>query len=149
LDVNDPALAPDGYIIYTNFSFEGCKDAGLGYIRYDNARKIFKEMEAEGFTPRNIFRKASCSFYNSLMDIGLMKEDGDPNRRSGRFVEQDFILRSESMASIVIQVVKPGMDAALTTMGASLGYPPTSMIIHLWVKTIRCNLLETSIIIII
>lgn len=147
--MNDPALAPDGYIIYTNFSFEGCKDAGLGYIRYDNARKIFKEMEAEGFTPRNIFRKASCSFYNSLMDIGLMKEDGDPNRRSGRFVEQDFILRSESTASIVIQVVKPGMDAALTTMGASSGYPPTSMIIHLWVKTIRCNLLETSIIIII
>ena len=133
-DVNDPALAPDGYIIYTNFSFEGHKDAGLGYIRYDNARKIFKEMKAEGFTPRNIFRKASCSFYNSLLDIDLMTEDGDPNRRSGWFVEQDFIPRSESTASIVIQGVKPGMNAELTTMWTSLGYPPTSMMVPLWVK---------------
>lgn len=133
-DVNDPALAPDGYIIYTNFSFEGRKDAGLGYIRYDNAQKIFKEMKEEGFTPRNIFRKASCSFYNSLLGIDLMKEDGNPNRRSGWFVEQDFIPRSESTASIVIQGVKPGMDAELTTMWTSLGYPPTSMMIPLWVK---------------
>lgn len=133
-DVNDPVLAPDGYIIYTNFSFEGRKDEGLGYIRYESARKIFKEMEKEGFTPWNIFREASCSFYNSLLDIDLKNENESPNRHSGWFIEQDFIPRSESTASIVIQGVKPGMNAELTTIWTALGYPPTSAVLPLWVK---------------
>ena len=43
-DVNDPNLAPDGYLVYTNFSFEGRKDEGYGYIRYESAKKIFADI---------------------------------------------------------------------------------------------------------
>ena len=133
-DVNDTTLAPEGYLIYTNFSFEGRTDEGLGYIRYDNARKIFKQMEKEGFTPERIFREASCSFYNSQLDIDLKNPEQSPNKHSGWFVEQDFIPRAESTASIVIQGVKPGMPAEHTIMWAALGYPPVSVALPLWVK---------------
>lgn len=133
-DVNDPSLAPDGYLIYTNFSFEGRPDEGYGFVRYENAKKIFKAMRPEGFTPERIFRQASRSYYNSLMDIDLMDSAQSPNNRTGWFVEQDFIPRGESTASIVIQGVKPGMNPELTTMWTALGYPSTAIAIPLWVK---------------
>lgn len=133
-DVNDPALAPEGYLIYTNFSFEGRTDEGKGYIRYENAQKIFREMQKEGFTPERIFRDASRSFYNSLLDIDLTDPEESPNKRSGWFVEQDFIPRFESTASIVVQGVKPGMSPENTVMWTVLGYPPASVALPLWVK---------------
>ena len=143
-DVNDPNLAPDGYMIYTNFSFEGRKDEGKGYVRYETAKKIFKEMKKEEFTPQGIFQKASRSFYNSLLEIDLEDPNCDANQHSGWFVEQDFIPRLESTASIVIQGVKKGMNPELTTMWTVLGYPPTSVAVPLWVKMGKeqCNLVN-------
>lgn len=133
-DVNDPVLAPQGYLIYTNFSFEGRPDEGKGYIRYENARHIFKAMQPEGFTPARIFREASRSFYNSLLHIDLMSEEANPACPGGWFVEQDFIPRFESTASIVIQGVKPGMSPEFTTLWTALGYPPAAVVLPLWVK---------------
>lgn len=49
-------------------------------------------------------------------------------------VEQDFIPRKESTASVVIQGVKAGTDPELTTMWTELGYPPTAIALPLWVK---------------
>lgn len=133
-DVNDAALAPEGYLIYTNFSFEGRPDEGLGYLRYENATRIFKQMQTEGITPARIFREASRSFYNPLLGIDLMKDEDSPNKRTGWFVEQDFIPRYESTASIVIQGVRPGTNPEQTVMWTALGYPPTALPVPLWVK---------------
>lgn len=133
-DVNDEKLAPNGYLIYTNFSFEGQKDKGLGYIRYNTATAIFLKMQHEGYTPQRILQEASRSFYNSQLDIDLKNEKQSPNHASGWFVEQDMIPRSESTAAIVIQGVKPGTNPELTTLWTALGYPPTSIAIPLWVK---------------
>ena len=133
-DVNDPALAPDGYLVYTNFSFEGRKDEGKGYVRYENASLLFKQMQSEGFTPERIFSRLSRSFANPLLGIDLMQPEDSPNARTGWFVEQDFIPRLESTASIVIQGVVPGTDPEGTTMWTALGYPPTSVALPLWVK---------------
>lgn len=134
-DANDPTLAPEGYLIYTNYSFEGREGEGKGYIRYDSARKIFTDMKGKGFTPKNIFTEASASFYHSLLNIDLKKPENSPNRlSSGWVVEQDFIPRNESTAAIVIQGVKEGMNPELTTMWTELGYPPTAIALPLWVK---------------
>lgn len=133
-DVNDEQVAPNGYLIYTNFSFEGAKDKGLGYIRYDNATAIFLKMQQVGFTPKRILQEASRSFYNSQLGIDLKNDAQSPNRTTGWAVEQDLIPRSESTAAIVIQGVKPGNNPELTTLWTALGYPPTSVALPLWVK---------------
>ena len=134
-DANDPRLAPDGYLIYTNFSFEGRPDEGKGYVRYENARKIFADMrDGEGLTPQRIFRLASRSFYNSLLGIDLLDEATSPNNHTGWFVEQDFIPRQESSAAIVVQGVRPGMPADQTVMWTALGYPPAAIALPLWVR---------------
>lgn len=133
-DVNDEALAPDGYTIYTNFSFEGRPDEGLGYIRYDNATVLLEEIQKGGFTPERILRQASRSFYNHQLGIDLANDAQSPNKASGWFVEQDMIPRSESTAAIIIQGVRPGMNPELTTMWTALGYPPAAIALPLWVK---------------
>ena len=42
-DVNDPAVAPNGYLIRTNFSISGQENKGYGYIRYQTASEIFSK----------------------------------------------------------------------------------------------------------
>lgn len=134
MDVNDEELAPRGYLIYTNFSFHGRKDEGKGYIRYDTAEELFGQFEKEDFTAAHLFAGCSRSFRHSLLGIDLREEAFSPNRASGFCVEQDFIPRYESIASVVIQGVKPGMDPELVTLWAVLGYPPVSIALPVWVK---------------
>lgn len=128
-DVNDPNLVPDGYLVYTNFSFEGRKDEGYGYIRYESAKKIFADIYPQGLTPRSIFQEVSHSFYHSLFQKDMKEE-----KNTEWQLEQDLIPRFESTASIVIQGVKKGMNPELTTMWTELGYPPTAIALPLWVK---------------
>lgn len=135
IDVNDEKMAPDGYMIYTNFSFHGRKDEGLGYIRYRTAEILFRDFKKENFTPAHIFAACSRSFLHSLLGYDLREERFSPNRASGFCVEQDFIPRKESAASLVIHGVKPGMNPELTTMWTVLGYPPASVALPVWVKT--------------
>lgn len=134
LDVNDPRIAPHGFLVVTNFSYTGRKDEGKGYIRYNNAQKIFLDKSPHGnITPQWIFNELSRSFYHSLLDIDLRK-DLTKVSGSGWFIDQDFIPRRSSSASVVIQGVKKGENPALTVMWTVLGYPPVGIAIPLFEK---------------
>lgn len=135
IDVNDPKIAPEGYLVVTNFSYTGRINDGMGYIRYNNARNIFMERAVFGdFTPQWIFSNLSRSFYHSLLDIDLAK-DLDKVSGSGWFIDQDFIPRKSTSASIVIQGVNKGEDPLNTIMWTVLGYPPVSFAVPLFVKS--------------
>ncbi|MDD3990436.1 MAG: hypothetical protein PHP30_10150 [Bacteroidales bacterium] len=135
LDVNDPRIAPDGYLIYTNFSYTGERDKGMGYIRYNTANELVsKQAPFRNITPHWIFNNLSRSFYHSLMGFDLKKGDSFIEKYGGWFADQDFIPRKSSSASIVIQGVKSGENSELTTMWTILGYPPAGIAIPLWVK---------------
>ena len=42
-DVNDPEVAPRGYLVRTNFSVTGKGEKGQGYIRYDATNVLFEK----------------------------------------------------------------------------------------------------------
>lgn len=134
-DVNDPSLAPDGYMIYTNWSRNGKEDMGGGYIRYDNATKIFAEgLKNKEYTPKWIFDHCSRSYYNALMGVdyrALVDAGIDPGH--GFIADADFIPRITTYASTVVQGVKEGENPLLTTGWTALGYGPTSVAIPFWV----------------
>lgn len=133
-DVNDEKIAPHGYLVYTNFSFTGRKDEGLGYVRYETATQLFSQFKKEDFTPQHLFSVCSRSFCHSLLGCDLRDAKNSPNLlTNGWAVEQDFIPRKESSAAIVIQGVKNGMDPSLTVMWTVLGYPPVSVAVPSWV----------------
>ena len=118
----DLANAPDGVLIRTNYSHSGRVDEGMGYVRYSNATHLLAPHIAVGdFEPWMFTEQFSRSFYHSLM--------GKDYTHSGEewLVDQDFIPRRSSTASIVIEGINPedqGETPALTTMWIALGYPP-------------------------
>lgn len=135
LDANDPKIAPQGYLIYTNFSYTGRFNEGMGYIRHQTATEIIsKASPLRSITPQWIFNNLSRSFYHSLLGADLLKEENSPEKNSGWVIDQDYIPRKSSTASIVIQGVKVGENPEMTTMWSVLGYPPAGVAIPLWVK---------------
>ena len=132
IDVNDPKIAPEGYLIYTNHSYTGRKDEGMGYVRYNTANEITHRAWIQGvaFTPQWIFNHLSRSYYHSLLGIDLNK---NPELApEGWFVDQDFIPRRSTSASIVVKGVKKGENPELTLMWTILGYPPCGMAVPLF-----------------
>lgn len=60
-DVNDPAAAPYGYLIRTNYSCAGEENKGFGYIRYSTASELFqKEYDAKKLSATFLIRDAWC-----------------------------------------------------------------------------------------
>lgn len=134
LDANDPKIAPQGYLVYTNHSFTGRFEEGSGYIRYNTAISTINEALNRGkkITPQWITSNLSRSFRHSLLGIDLdqllSEERATPtaalNSSSGYFIDQDFIPNFYSTAVTIAQGVKPGEDPSLTVMWTILGYPP-------------------------
>lgn len=134
-DANNSKDAPFGYIARTNFSFAGKVNEGAGYVRYMEADQVLMKASATGsITPQFIFNDLSRSFRNRMLDIDLRSGAFNRPQASGWYVDQDFIPRSSTSSSVVVQGVKAGEKAELTTMWTLLGYPPTGVAVPLWVK---------------
>lgn len=133
-DANDAAVAPDGYVVRTNFSVSGTCGIGAGVVRYQEAERVFGVLDDNGqITPQHIFNDASRSFHNCVLGIDLKNPPFTDPDASGWFVDQDFIPRNSTSCSVVVQGVKADEDAGLTTMWTVLGYPPTGVAVPLWV----------------
>lgn len=134
IDVNDTRIAPMGYVIRTNYSFTGKPDAGYGYIRYIAAEDLFYYASSiNDISPQFIIQKMSRSLKHGLTGINL-KEEYSKHPEDPKFVTfEDFIPRNASSASVVIEGVKAGESADLTTMWAVVGWPLTSVVMPVWV----------------
>lgn len=117
----DAHSAPDDVLIRTNYSMSGADGAGSGYIRYDNAVDLLSPaIKSHTLTPSDFIDGASRSFWHSLQKHDYL---ADTLRW---VVDQDFIPRRISSASIVIIGVNPGQDPAEAVMLTALGYPPVA-----------------------
>lgn len=135
-DANDAKDAPYGYIARTNFSFAGKVNDGAGYVRYMEADRVLMQASGMGrITPQLIFNDLSRSFRNNLIDVDLRNGNFNRPQSSGWFIDQDFIPRSSTSCSIVVQGVKNDENPELTTMWTLLGYPPTGVAVPLWVNS--------------
>lgn len=135
IDVNDPTVAPMGYLIRTNYSFSGVPDQGQGYIRYETAKKIFYNASATGKLGVDfLVHDAPRCLYHSLTETDLNEMDnGNPN--TSEFVWfADYIPRSSTAASVVIQGVKKGEKPEFTTMWTTLGFPLCSVVYPVWLN---------------
>ena len=111
--------APNGVLTRTNYSYSGRPDEGMGYVRETSEKYLLAaHIAAADFTPALFTEEISRTFYHSLLGKGFT-HSGDE-----WIVDQDFIPRRLSTASIVIEGVSPGESPALTTMWIALGYPP-------------------------
>lgn len=122
----------DGYLIRTNFSESGNSTDGMGYIRYNTACELLQPYRAgeKAISPEIFTEGLSRSFHHSLLGVDFM--EGNDHW----VVDQDFIPRHSSAASIVIEGVKEGEAPTLTVMWTALGYPPAAVAVPITVGSV-------------
>ncbi len=134
LDVNDPKIAPNGYLVHTNYSFTGEAGVGAGYIRYTTIEREFRDAMVRGeMSARYILQHGSRCLKHSLTGVDLsIPDDGEPDKVKMVWFE-DFIPRKSSVAAVVIEGVRPGESPTLATMWTVMGFPLTSVVIPVWI----------------
>ncbi|MGG6544744.1 UNVERIFIED_CONTAM: hypothetical protein NY100_04865 [Prevotella sp. 15_C9] len=134
-DANDPAIAPHGYIARTNFSFTGPEHKGLGYVRYrTDDEALAGAAQSKSIAPDWIFTSLARSFVNPQLGIDLRDGNHNKPKTTGWFIDQDFISRSGTACSAIIQGVRLNENPELTTLWTVLGYPPVSVAFPFWLK---------------
>lgn len=120
-DANDPRIAPNGYIIRTNYSYVGKKDIGYGFIRYESATELFYQMDSENkLDAKQLATETSRSLYH-----GLLKTDYATTYDFTRtpFINNgDLICRHETASAITIEGTNKESDRS-TTMWCSVAFP--------------------------
>lgn len=114
----DLADEPSGVILRTNYSYSGNPDEGFGYIRENNAKHLLQPYldGKKRLTPYIFTDVLSRSFYHSLIGKDMLDTDDE------WMVDQDFIPRSSTSASVAIGFDDDGRPVMWTV----LGYPPCS-----------------------
>lgn len=123
--------APQGVLIRTNYAYSGTLDEGMGYIRHRNVEELLaNEIKNGAITPASLTEGLSRSFYNSQTGF-------DEAQSSMRWaIDQDFIPRHSSTASIAIEGLLPDEDPSKMMMWANLGYPPCSHVVAVQLNNI-------------
>ncbi|MDE6368330.1 MAG: hypothetical protein K2K94_03750, partial [Muribaculaceae bacterium] len=89
------------------------------YIRYANSSDILADhIPQRNLSPQHFTENASRSFYHSLTNRDAI------NDSCHWVVDQDFIPRHNSSASVVIEVKPDGKSV----LWAALGYPPCAIV---------------------
>ncbi len=132
LDANDPKIAPEGYIIHTNFSFTGQPNQGYGYIRYSEAQTLFEQAVAQNklsaeFILQNVSRSLQHGLTGENVSNRVVSSSAAP------FIcFRDFIPRYSSVSVMVIQGVKKDEDVRKMVAWTILGFPLTSVACPVW-----------------
>ena len=134
-DADDPKVAPEGYIVRTNFSYSGKPNDGAGYIRFDRMSKLFHDaVGLNGIDKNWLLLSASRDMVNGLTGIDPLAQTPPAHARDRRlFYMADSIARNTACSTVVFQGVLPAEDAGRTIMWTRLGHPLCSVTLPLWV----------------
>jgi uncharacterized lipoprotein NlpE involved in copper resistance len=135
IDANDPALAPDGYLIRTNHSFTGAVDKGMGYIRYAAASEALNMAAAQKkLEPQYLLNNISRNLNHSLTKVNL-RADLPLNNKNAEFRNfEDFIPRFSTASVIMVVGAAKGEDPSAAMAWMVAGSPLTAVAVPVWVS---------------
>lgn len=131
----DVSAMEEGYCVVTNFSVSGNRDRWKGVERYITADSLLRRMKAgertfAAMTPHIIMDSLSRSYSHALLGIDLGRSAEEfLSASSGIAVDQDFIPRRSTSASVVVQGVRTGEPPCEAVFWAALGYPACAVMI--------------------
>ncbi|PCH70688.1 MAG: hypothetical protein COC06_04020 [Bacteroidales bacterium] len=136
IDVNDPAIAPFGYVIRANYSNTGEIGVGSGYIRYNTSSDLFyQSASTEGLSPQFIEQNVAECLKHSLIKEDLKLKYGNLPENTPQYAHfRDFIPRSGSSSSVIIEGVKKDENPEFSTMWSNIGFPLASVVVPVWLK---------------
>jgi hypothetical protein len=131
----DAVDTPEKYMINSNFSRSGEEGKGAGYLRFDRASFLFKQLPPGQISHHDIFQKISRDFGHMLLDQPTL---GDLKNLSAKrpvwVLSRDTINRTYTSAAVIICGKKPGNKGATATFWVLLGEPVTSISVPVWVE---------------
>lgn len=122
----------ENYIINTNFARSGEKNKGRGYLRYDRAVEIFKNLPPKSITHNYIIQTVSRDIGNIL--LGNVFKNIDIENSSKWLYTNHSINRYYTSAAVIIHGVNPLKKEDIATMWVMLGEPVCTIAIPLWVE---------------
>ena len=123
-DVNDPAVAPEGWRCCTNFCWSGDIHKGGGVDRWENAvwamESLKKNADGKYELRHNDLIDGICrSYRQKRLGIESIEDlSGHPH-----FFDNGFIGYRNTCATMTIEGVAPGTDPKFTVMWLQLGHP--------------------------
>jgi hypothetical protein len=132
-DAHDSAVAPEGYVIRTNFAF-----AGGGYTgrrQYVRSTNLIGELHDEGqLSHASLLRSHSRDFsdYESDPVPVPYPDQMFASTPFGYICTAVSISRAATVSAAVVQGVMPGEPAKLSTMWTMLGQPAAAIAVPYW-----------------
>ncbi len=131
-DATDPAGAPAGFIVRTNYSDSGDADAGSGMLRRARATSLLDALVAgKSLTAATLLAGPARDVAN--VEIGSYPAQGLP--AGTRFAyTADSVCRYDTASAVVFEGVRPGENPLLSTMWVIPGEPITGAAVPVWVR---------------
>lgn len=106
-----------------------------GYIRYDTLEHLFSQQHLNGkISVDFILLDATRCLKHSLLETDLARDEIPDDATNPTFVFfRDYIVRSSSVSTMVIQGVKAGEDPKLTTLWTIPAFQLSSLTVPVWI----------------
>lgn len=129
-DVNDPAVAPEGWYCMTNYSKSGDLTRGGGFDRCQSAESIMRDFKknADGkytMTAQDLWNAFGRVFRNETVGV----RDLDDIAQFKMFCSTGFMIRSNTCAMLTFEGVPAGTDPKYTILWNQLGNPVCAPVI--------------------
>lgn len=132
-DATDSVVAPDGYILRTNFTHNGGGNGGIE--RFHRTTELMKDFyQTDRISFKEILRTQMRDFVDAEgHPITLpFQQRWVPSTPIGYVQCNKSICRPSSVSAAVIQGVLPGENPLLSTMWTMLGQPAASIAVPYW-----------------
>ncbi len=135
-DADDPSVAPDGFLVRTNFSFSA-DTSGSDTYRYHRCRRLLEDAtQARQVAVSRIVRNVARDIRSSKVNPYPLPYEGTPPgypKAIGYVDAGNTINRRTTAAAAVIHGVVAGENSLLSTFYAILGQPAVGIALPVWV----------------
>jgi hypothetical protein len=134
-DANDPRVAPQGYIVRTNYAFTSpVKHGGGGYIRFERISQLFQTASAENrLNIPFILQEAARDLVNEKSHSYPLSDPKAFDAASPLYINTTDTINRNTTVSVTLFHGAPSPDKAyLSTMWVLLGQAISTVAIPLW-----------------
>ena len=127
-DANDPAVAPDGYLMRTNFGTTGDHQFDQGVERYAAITELMAETSREGhLNAEYLVTHVSRYLKHGLTKLDMMDYMPESETDTCYFPFGDYITRYSSASVLLVQGVRPNESPLNTVSWTIMGWPLTTV----------------------
>ena len=126
---------PEKYIINTNFARSGKAETGAGYLRFDRASELFRQILPGQVSYRQILGQFSRDTGHMLVQQPAFPQFKTISGKKPFWIAtRDTIDRESTSAAVVVIGRKPGQENSPATLWVMLGEPLFTIAVPLWVE---------------